>query len=1303
MLVGGLWRGLARNRAITLRGVKSLLTKIFNQAAPEQGTAIDYSDLTDEKLMWRRNRLLYSEQFEIASSWTKINAGTGSLPIVTPNYSLAPDGTMTARRLQLALNGGATTSDISSITQSIPGVGRGRTVSQGIWLKTNDGSTKVLQFRDDFAITVNKLITVTPTWQLFSEENATTANVDINAVRLWLRGAQGTADSADLSVWGAQLVFAPTLGPYQRITDVSTELMAAFPNHALFQDNQGALAVFAPEQPIGLALDMRIPRGPELVAAGKFDSDTGWTKGTGWSIANGRASIDGSNTGSSLLILNGGLAAAVVAQRYYEISFNYQMTSGRLRLNPVVGTSTTLLAAGTQGWFHIIVPANTADGGLAIQAPDAGSVGWIDNVSVREVPGNHAVQATVGDRPVLSGRVNRLINTEDMTTAAWLKQFGGAATAPVVTANYAAAPPDGVATSVSRIQLSLAGATTGSDFTQVAQDGGGTITGQFYNSSVYLRTTDGSSKTIRIVTAGGSSIVCNLTGTWQRFSGASAAVNVSGIGIRIGLVGNAGYSDTVDILATAAQFTTGTETLRYQRVNNATDYDAIGFPKGARFNGTNSWMQIPNFDLSASDKVGLAISFRKESDAAQQIVYEHSGLSTASNAGTFRLQVQNNAAGYAVASTGTQSIQTNSAVAFPAPFTAVLSSVMSIQNPTSVDVRVNGVISSSALSTQGTGNYSSRTGYIGRREGTTVPLNGVIYRIGIRGTLADNVIAMLERWANEPLKPTYLNATPAAAVAPLDRVIILGASLETGAFGGLVNTQSTEIIAAQNRILAMTGKAVTIHQYAVSGQDLNGTVNTSWPKALSEQAALPGNGRTLVIIGSGGNTITGSSRPLSASVLSTAKAQLQTMIDQIEAKGWDWCLFDLSWRNYSAPLNQYDRTQGAWPWITGVTRSINAARKKLWGRNWVYPDGASWGDLYALYRNNVQILADEVHPSDYLLTRNYVIDNVMIPAITGVPVDQRFIRDEAYPLGLTTGTPTVSGTTLTLPSMATHQGTLHLALYAAGSNPSAAEVVAGNGTGYLTKVAAGRNGTTIDKVVQQGVTAPANSTNYVLAAVFVSDARQTSGVVLNNVTSGVATGGGGGSGSTSPVVMLLRQDKIASPRANINQLSVTEDLTTPGLKLANAVRLDGTPSGIGYTQVNGFNQVNAAGQSANLVPGYFQAGELNQSWYVDLGTANVNLTGFTAGQSYQIMFAASRDVPSTDATRTGDVTITSGTVAGAATQTLNAANPASGLTAGNVTFTVTAPANGVIGFQFKRTAGNSGFGYIGGIHITPVA
>ena len=49
----------------------------------------------------RTNSVLYSEQFDNAV-WTKANVGGGLLPIVTANQAIAPDGTLTADRVQFS-------------------------------------------------------------------------------------------------------------------------------------------------------------------------------------------------------------------------------------------------------------------------------------------------------------------------------------------------------------------------------------------------------------------------------------------------------------------------------------------------------------------------------------------------------------------------------------------------------------------------------------------------------------------------------------------------------------------------------------------------------------------------------------------------------------------------------------------------------------------------------------------------------------------------------------------------------------------------------------------------------------------------------------------------------------------------------------------------------------------------------------------------------------------------------------------------------------------------------------------------
>jgi hypothetical protein len=42
-----------------------------------------------------------------------------------------------------------------------------------------------------------------------------------------------------------------------------------------------------------------------------------------------------------------------------------------------------------------------------------------DNISVKEVPGNHMLQSTSAARPLMSARVNLLTTTEDFGNAAW--------------------------------------------------------------------------------------------------------------------------------------------------------------------------------------------------------------------------------------------------------------------------------------------------------------------------------------------------------------------------------------------------------------------------------------------------------------------------------------------------------------------------------------------------------------------------------------------------------------------------------------------------------------------------------------------------------------------------------------------------------------------------------------------------------------------------------------------------------------------------------------------------------------------
>ena len=119
--------------------------------------------------------------------------------------------------------------------------------------------------------------------------------------------------------------------------------------------------------------------GPELVVNGGFDSDSDWTKGTGWSIADGVASSDGSQSSSSALQAVDILTIGTT----YEITFTVVSRSAgsitaRLGTN---GVGTTRTATGT--YRELITCAGTDDVRMTASNDFVGS---IDNVSVREMP-----------------------------------------------------------------------------------------------------------------------------------------------------------------------------------------------------------------------------------------------------------------------------------------------------------------------------------------------------------------------------------------------------------------------------------------------------------------------------------------------------------------------------------------------------------------------------------------------------------------------------------------------------------------------------------------------------------------------------------------------------------------------------------------------------------------------------------------------------------------------------------------------------------------------------------------------------
>lgn len=143
-------------------------------------------------------------------SWAKQQSGTGSAPVVTANYAQAPDGSMTACRLQLNKGAGTSPMDYSGVLHPISGLVVGATHTLSVWLKSaNQNSYNI-------ALSLNGLglinATITPEWRRFT---ITVVLDDPNRYpRLQLRGGQGTSDTADILTWGWQQEALPFASSY---------------------------------------------------------------------------------------------------------------------------------------------------------------------------------------------------------------------------------------------------------------------------------------------------------------------------------------------------------------------------------------------------------------------------------------------------------------------------------------------------------------------------------------------------------------------------------------------------------------------------------------------------------------------------------------------------------------------------------------------------------------------------------------------------------------------------------------------------------------------------------------------------------------------------------------------------------------------------------------------------------------------------------------------------------------------------------------------------------------------------------
>jgi hypothetical protein len=683
-------------------------------------------------LDWRRNLLTFTEQFDNAA-WTKSGV------TVTANAATAPDGATTADTLEATTT--ITPNAGRDITTQAPQV-----VSGSCYFKAGSSNFAYIQVNGDAGgsltasfVTVNLSSGEIGTVSALAGGGLVGASSSLTDVgdgwfRLTLSGGIGASNTRarlfvgvsgaqdsrtatignTVSVWGAQLEVGSTATEYQRISDVNTEVRERFPQATLFQDTAGTTPVTTPGQTVALMLDKSkgLTLGPELV-----------TNGAGVAFRD--------NVNPTISYFPG---VNVVADVTYAISFTISNNTGNStaswRINGVGGRTT--LASITGGFNGTITRYfSSTHSGLLSLSPDNLVVNFsISDVTVKELPGFHATQATTSWRPTYGivpagGRRNLLTHTEQFDNAAWVKQAGGAGSAPVVTPNAALAP-DGTMTA-ERVVFTLPFGAAVGDFSQLIQNF--TFGDANYAGSFYIKSNTGADQDIVLVIRNAQVATVTATTEWQRVSASALA---SAVTSNFGLRARGTFTaDTVDLLVWGAQLEVGSTATAYQKVTTQFDVTEAGVESLGylSFDGVDDFMITPTI-TPGIDKVQVFAGVRKLSDATEAMIVALGDPFVEPSTGTFEIRGPRGSGGanYNFRTKGSTTVAEQIRSPFAAPITNVLAAISDMSAP-SVLLRVDGNEIAAVTTNPGAVNYGSNIITVGRRINEISYFNGHLHQL----------------------------------------------------------------------------------------------------------------------------------------------------------------------------------------------------------------------------------------------------------------------------------------------------------------------------------------------------------------------------------------------------------------------------------------------------------------------------------------------------------------------------------------------------------------------------------------------
>ena len=522
---------------------------------------------------------------------------------------------------------------------------------------------------------------------------------------------------------------------------------------SMFQDSAGTTPVTGVEQPVGLHLDKSkgLVLGADLAVNGALTSGTSWLAEPGWSLTNNRA--EATAAGSAYVYQT----ASLGAYSYFEVTFTVSNRSAggvRAYVGNAASYGPTVSADGT--YTHRIFCAGSfIDFGIQSQG---GFTGYIDNISIKKIAGNHRYQSTSAARPTLSARYNLFTKTEQYDDAAWTKDR-------ISVSTHTATAPDGTATAAKIIDASMT-ANSSRIYHSI------TLTAIGYTMTVYAKAAElswcyirmGDSKRAWFDLGSGvvgsadagltSSISASENGYYKLTCSIATATAGAGFGL-IGLcTGNSVESYTTSggngIYVWHPDFRVtndGVGLPAYQRVNTSTDYDTSGFPMYLKYDGVDDFMQTASVDFSATDAVSLYVGCREAAPSGNGMLIEFS-TSTTVNTSSFYLYMFTDSKSY-FGSYGTlAAFQQVASAALSVPTTQVITGLADISSDY-VEQRINGVSVGTNSNDQGSGNFGNYALYFGGRAGTSLFFNGREYQTIIRGAASSAAeIAAAEAFVN---------------------------------------------------------------------------------------------------------------------------------------------------------------------------------------------------------------------------------------------------------------------------------------------------------------------------------------------------------------------------------------------------------------------------------------------------------------------------------------------------------------------------------------------------------------------------